>query len=217
MNPDGLTTFDGKGCAANKGIAVKLGADGARRDAFRHECVRMAGGWTGGWVETSGRCLRRWTMAQVHGPSRVQQFSSRIIRAGLEQKWRFFRSAKTTHRTGRGKIPLGPLPREWAKYRGLYLHGDRVVFAYSVGTAGLLESGDIVRSDDTDVLTRTFNVLSAGAASSLILAEGQNGAMARVDGDIATMTGDTKDPDKVVVITTHKRRQARNSPPRGRA
>src|SRR4029434_5695988 len=73
-----------------------------------------------------------------------------------------------------------------------------------IGTAEWLESGDIVRSGDTDLLTRTFNVLSAGAASSLILAEGQNGAVARVEGDIATMTGDAKEPDKVVVISTQQ-------------
>src|SRR4029434_9542370 len=73
-----------------------------------------------------------------------------------------------------------------------------------IGTAEWLESGDIVRSGDTDLLIRTFNVLSAGAASSLILAEGQNGGVARVEGEIATVTGDTKEPDKVVVITSQQ-------------
>ncbi len=41
---------------------------------------------------------------------------------------------------GRDGKRYGPLPREWAKYRGLYHHGRQVVFSYSVGTTEVLES-----------------------------------------------------------------------------
>ena len=39
----------------------------------------------------------------------------------------------------------GPLPRDWAHYKGLYVHGDKVVLSYTVGEcarhrdAGLLQ------------------------------------------------------------------------------
>src|SRR5204863_7664894 len=33
----------------------------------------------------------------------------------------------------------GPLPREWAKYKGLYLNGDTVVLSYSVRGVTVLE------------------------------------------------------------------------------
>ena len=41
---------------------------------------------------------------------------------------------------GRDGKRYGPLPREWAKFRGLYHHGQQVVFSYSIGTTEVLES-----------------------------------------------------------------------------
>lgn len=41
---------------------------------------------------------------------------------------------------GRDGKRYGPLPREWATYRGLYHHGQQVVFSYSIGTTEVLES-----------------------------------------------------------------------------
>ena len=38
---------------------------------------------------------------------------------------------------------LGPLPRAWARYDGLYTHGDKVILAYSVGKTRVLESYDM--------------------------------------------------------------------------
>ena len=35
--------------------------------------------------------------------------------------------------------PFGPLPAEQAKYRGLYISGDRVVFSYTLGGGTALE------------------------------------------------------------------------------
>ena len=41
----------------------------------------------------------------------------------------------------------GPLPKDWARYQGLYLDGDKVILSYTVGGCpvlempGLLESG----------------------------------------------------------------------------
>ena len=33
----------------------------------------------------------------------------------------------------------GPLPRDWAHYKGLYVHGDKVVLSYTVGDMDVLE------------------------------------------------------------------------------
>ena len=34
----------------------------------------------------------------------------------------------------------GPLPAEWTRYRGMYLHGDRVILSYTVGDVDVLDS-----------------------------------------------------------------------------
>ncbi|MCE9548183.1 MAG: heme-binding protein, partial [Planctomycetia bacterium] len=52
----------------------------------------------------------------------------------------------------------GPLPREWAHYRGLYRNGHRAVISYSVGTTNLLEEPGVVEAPAGMLFTRTFNI-----------------------------------------------------------
>jgi len=40
---------------------------------------------------------------------------------------------------GRDGKPYGPIPRDWAHYKGMYLHGDRAVLHYTVGDAEIHE------------------------------------------------------------------------------
>src|SRR5436309_1736527 len=49
-NAQGKSTFEQKGSAANKGIAIKLGKEGNAAMVFDTELLRMAGGWTGGYL-----------------------------------------------------------------------------------------------------------------------------------------------------------------------
>ena len=51
---------------------------------------------------------------------------------------------------------LGPLPRNRAKYRGLYRHGNRVALSYTVGETAVLESPWAGDTDGRLFLTRTF-------------------------------------------------------------
>ena len=56
----------------------------------------------------------------------------------------------------------GPLPRAWAHYQGLYRHGDRVILAYTVGAADVLETPGprdrSRRSPDVPIFTRTLEI-----------------------------------------------------------
>ncbi len=201
LNPEGKSTLDGKGSAANKGVAVKLGADASAAMLFDTECVRMAGGWTGGWIKLKGVVFDGG-----HGPNPSPVDKANVyFQTNPGPVWskgdNFEDPRKLPTGPGAAKVPFGPIPRDWAKYRGLYLSGDNVVFAYTVGEATLLEMPALEKSGEADVLTRTFNVVKAGAASSLIVAEGQNGGKATVDGNTATISDDTKDAGNVVVIS----------------
>ncbi len=40
---------------------------------------------------------------------------------------------------GRDNRRYGPLPGDWAKFRGLYHHGQQVILAYTVGATEVLE------------------------------------------------------------------------------
>src|SRR5207248_425679 len=59
---------------------------------------------------------------------------------------------------GRDHLRYGPLPREWAHYQGLYLHGGKAVIAAIIGGTRVLESPGWLDYGATPVFTRTFNV-----------------------------------------------------------
>jgi len=48
----------------------------------------------------------------------------------------------------------GPLPATWAKYRGLYLNGRKVVLSYTVGSVGVLESPGLETREGLRFVTR---------------------------------------------------------------
>jgi hypothetical protein len=60
---------------------------------------------------------------------------------------------------GRDGKPYGPLPRKWARYRGLYHYGNQAILSYTVGTAEVLDtSASAVAADNKVVVTRTLNI-----------------------------------------------------------
>ncbi|GAG30549.1 unnamed protein product, partial [marine sediment metagenome] len=80
--------------------------------------------------------------------------------------------------------PNGPLPRDWAKYRGLYRHGPRTVLSYTVGKTSVLESPWIEAAGDVRAVSRTLEI---GAAKVPLLlkvcdVDGLKGEVQTADG-----------------------------------
>ena len=167
------------GVATNKGIVVRLGP--AKEDVFVFdtELLRATDAWTGGSLSWGDAAFSStpsppkdagfYFEAHVSAPgwSKGNSFVDPRPPAG---------NTRQTELNTRG-IPCGPLPREWARYRGTYLHEDRAVFAYTVGSAALLESPGLEQVRERSLLTRTFNVLTPGEASSLLVADAPAGAI----------------------------------------
>ncbi len=169
-NTQGKSPFDQKGCAANKAVLVNLGNREAGY-AFDTDTLRAAGAWTGGWMQTKGVAFDG-----KHGPNPGPALGAKVFfETNPGPGWSFngtFNETRTLPKGPEGvmsKIPLGPLPREHAKYQGLYLHGDRVVFAYSVGGAEVLESAEMEKVGDVFVLSRSFTVVKGELDASVRL------------------------------------------------
>lgn len=64
--------------------------------------------------------------------------------------------------------PRGPLPKRWMDYRGHYLHGDNVVFSYSIDGREILESP--VGLPGTDAVRHTLRI---GPGQELLLCTAQ--------------------------------------------
>ena len=170
-NAQGKNPFENKGCAANKAILVNLGNEEAGY-AFDTETLRGAGLWSGGWFKRKGVAFDGG-----HGPNPAPaEGADLFVETNPGPGWSQNGSFADPRKLPVGPagvmspIPLGPLPREHSKYLGLYLSGDRVTFAYTVGGASLLESAELETIDGVKVLSRSFTVVAGDLGESVRLA-----------------------------------------------
>jgi len=183
-NTKGQNTLKGQGCTANKGIAIQLG-DKAGAMLFDTDLCRWAGGWTGGYITYKGVIFDG-----AHGPNpSPAKSASLLFETNPAPTWSKGGSFEDPRKipTGQGAAPihLGPMPKDWVKYHGLFVSGDNVVVNYTIGTASVLEMPALEKAGDVTLLTRTTNVLTAGGGSQNILYAG---------------AGELSSPEKNVVV-----------------
>ena len=103
---------------------------------------------------------------------------------------------------------FGPLPKDWAHYKGLYYHEDKVVFKYTVGASVVHECFGLEDFNETPVFTRTLNIVPhAGdqllmrvAPESVPVALIGNGASLLQQNGYHLLKVDTDGPQKVKVL-----------------
>lgn len=145
------------GTVTPKGVAVKLGSGAA---CFDTDLLRYAAAWDGGWLELLGppfegsRSPDEKTRPKIKGTAQfVTHNIPGFIRAGKRDDPR--------------TEPYGPLPADWAKYKGLYISGDRVVFSYTAGDCEILD----LPGFEHGAFTRTLKFGPAKEAVEFLVAE----------------------------------------------
>ena len=131
---------------AFKALTIKVGKDAVL--CFDTDLMRMAAGWTGGFLDLSETHL---TTSKGKWPTRAGgaiRFATK-----LGPGWAKGDDLKDPRPEGRG-----PLPKDWAQYRGLYLDGDKVILSYTVGGCPVLEQPGFFEAGGTTAFTRTFNL-----------------------------------------------------------
>jgi cytochrome c2 len=136
---------------AYKGLAIRLpGSPDASSGAgaavlFDTDLLRYAAGWTGEFVALKGVVFdgEHWAYPHIAGRAAF----TNPAQPGWAHAGRY--EDPREH-------PFGPLPRDWAKWRGLYMHGDRVVLHYTVGASELWEMPGLEPAGDWTVFSRTF-------------------------------------------------------------
>jgi len=162
---------------ANKGIAVKLGTDQNAAVCFDMDLLRYSCGWSGDYLDLKGTPFDggHGNWPQVKGKPLWQ----------TPQGPGWARPGSDDFKDPRREA-FGPVPSEWARYRGLYRHGDKVVFTYTVGNTTVLELPSAEVKDGVLAFTRTFNI-GASKTSQLLLICEVEGAKAEVADGIGTL------------------------------
>jgi putative heme-binding domain-containing protein len=127
---------------AYKGLAMRLDAGsggvsrGKRWMIFDHDTFRTAAAWTGdGFID--------WKGIHFNGQHQIHpKITGDVVFANpIGPGWADPATGKfeDPRLRGRDKRPYGPLPREWARFRGLYHFGDQTIVSYRIGDADILE------------------------------------------------------------------------------
>jgi hypothetical protein len=125
-----------------KATAIKAAAGSVLFDRGQ---LRLAAGWTGGYLNHS---IRRFGLLNTPTPAGPLAFTTSAGPGWADPDGKWDDPYPAT----------APLPRSWAKYRGLYLHGDRVVLSYTVGGVEVLDSPWAEAGDGGTVFARTVEV-----------------------------------------------------------
>lgn len=131
---------------ANKGLTIDVGNGAAV--CFDQDTCRMAAGWTGGFLN-----LSKTHQASLKGSWDATPGGPIVFSTKIGPGWAkgdSFADPRPNH--------IGPLPKEWAHYKGLYRHGKQVVLSYSVGRTDVLELPGSLARGGFVALTRTIHV-----------------------------------------------------------
>lgn len=148
------------GNIANKGIAIRLdrGPGGVSRGneflLFDTDTLRCAAGWTGKEF-IDWRNIALDSQHEVHPSLRGELIFSNPDAPGWASPTGAFEDQRIVGRDGNR---YGPLPREWARWNGLYAHGDDVILSYRIGDAEVLEMPGAEGPSTCRGITRTINL-----------------------------------------------------------
>ena len=138
-----------------KGVLIKLDKEHDANVQFDTELCRMSCAWVGPGLHLAGRVF-----------SSDNDFHSTIengvqFATGMTPGW------GNGDRFDDPRNPKdGPLPHEWAHYKGLYQHGNQVVLSYSVGKTDVLELPGVTFKDKQATFTRDIRVGAADQAAA---------------------------------------------------
>jgi hypothetical protein len=138
-------TIETPGQRTPKAIAIKVGEHDEATICFDTDLLRYSAAWTGGFVKVHGQ---RYGLIAAPSPAGEIQFTTASVPG-----W-----AKDGSFADPRPQKLGALPREHAKYKGLYLHGNRVVLSYSVEGNSVIESPWFIKSGNLKIFSRSLEM-----------------------------------------------------------
>jgi hypothetical protein len=149
-----------------RGFAIKLADNWNAGVVFDADTMRMSAGWINGKLKLQGLISdgSHGTSPALSAPPLFQTPQG----PGWTDENGSFKDPRPD--TIAPLPPPGPLPAAWAKYKGLYIHGDQTVLSYTVGSCSVLESPGIESKDAAKVLVRAFSLGASQHPLGLMIA-----------------------------------------------
>ncbi|MBN38512.1 MAG: hypothetical protein CMI29_08610, partial [Opitutae bacterium] len=123
---------------------VPLGEDRRAGMVFDSETMSYSLGWTNDQsLKASGM-----PFAGAHGAAAVVKESYNLFRTNMRPGWAKAKEMikKDPRRQPYKSFPrMGTLPKDWARFKGHYVHNGKAIFSYSVGEGRVLDMPGIVK------------------------------------------------------------------------
>ena len=187
-----------------KGIAIRVGDDQQATVLFDTARLRFSAAWTGGFLRFNGRRFGLIRRPQADG--NISVATKKI--AGWANGDRFSPTPVeiTLPDVENGYCPPGSsvvhLPKDWAKYRGLYTANNRVVLSYLVGKTEVLETPWYFRHEDRDVFTRTLEIGPSRDTLRMLVADSSTEAIV-VGSSAVSLT--KKNGNRILIVPPHEK------------
>lgn len=185
---------------AAKAVIVRLGTESdPAAIAFDTDLLRYAAGWTGGFVQLGKTHLATMKGSVPLAPVADPKVAGILFTTPRLQGW----SENGAFRDPRPG-PFGPLPKQLARYNGLYVHGGQVVFSYSIGDCDVLETPHFNRGegDGKRCFYRTFHLSPTRRSLSMLVcntAPGTPGVDGYVQVGLVREPRRTADPEGITI------------------
>ncbi|MDA0839095.1 MAG: PA14 domain-containing protein [Planctomycetota bacterium] len=127
---------------------------------FDTELLRYSAAWTGGWITYTGVAFNG-----AHGPNPGVDGELKIATQNLPG-W-----DKDGKLEDPREIPHGPLSRDYARYKGAYYHGNKVVLSYVVGDTPVLELPGMVMAGDEVAFSRDIQYGPSSKNRTMVVCE----------------------------------------------
>lgn len=184
----------GNANVACKGMAIRLGNNGYM--CFDADLLRMSFGWTGDFLNVKNTML-----AETKGTLNPSVGGTLRFSTKMAPGW----STTSDFKDPRA-IPWGPLPKNVAHYKGLYLSGDKVILKYEVAGVEILELPGSANAGAA--FTRSFKIAAGAKPLFLRLCDGSGSYSSKEDfqsvsmADAKLVVGIWKAPAGIALAST---------------
>ncbi len=187
--PDGVDrgpTFSGtirakfpEGNTTMKGVVVALGKETNAFICYDTDLMRVSVAWTGDYLKFGNY------MKEIVHPQPPEVSGKAVFGTKPGPGWAKAGILKDPRPEGQG-----PLPADWAKHRGVYLHERNVVFSYSVGKSDVLEMPGLETFNGQQLFTRTIQATKSEGQKILVCNSLPDSAQGTATGERATLVFD---------------------------
>ena len=150
---------------AQKGIVIRLDSgpggveSGKHWMMYEHDTLRVAGAWSDSFVDYEGihfngahnrhpRVTGKIQFANPTGPGFAKPNADQSLALRFEDQ----------RIVGRDGKHYGPLPRQWARFEGLYRFGPKTILQYRVGQTRILESPGLTFDGTQAIYSRNLSL-----------------------------------------------------------